>query len=133
MVPRPEDQAGLVCILLVEDDVLVRFATADYLRDSGLTVIEAASADEALSYIGTGGRADLVFTDIEMPGSMNGLDLARRLKTENPTLPIILTSGKVMSQNTEAIGLFLAKPYMIGRAVSLVLDMLGVKPVDGGE
>src|SRR5579859_3633802 len=123
MVPRPEDQAGLVCILLVEDDVLVRFATADYLRDSGLTVIEAASADEALSYIGTGGRADLVFTDIEMPGSMNGLDLARRLKTENPTLPIILTSGKVMSQNTEAIGLFLAKPYMIGRAVSLVLDM----------
>jgi CheY-like chemotaxis protein len=126
VVPRPEDQPGLAYILLVEDDVLIRLVTADALRESGLAVIEAASADEALAYLGAGGPVDLLFSDIDMPGSLNGLDLARRLKATNPALPVILTSGTFMTQNINPVGLFVSKPYSLERAVTLVLEQLGV-------
>lgn len=126
MVPRPEEQPGLAYILLVEDDVLIRLVTADALRESGLAVIEAASADEALAYLGAGGPVDLLFSDIDMPGSLNGLDLARRLKATNPALPVILTSGTFMTQNINPVGLFVSKPYSLERAVTLVLEQLGV-------
>jgi two-component system, response regulator PdtaR len=132
MVPRPDEESGQAHILLVEDDVLVRFVVADRLRDAGLAVIEAATADEALSYLVTGGRVDLAFTDIEIPGSMNGLELANKLKSAEPDLPLILTSGKFMSQNIGALGLFLSKPFAIDRAVALVFEALGVQQPDGG-
>ena len=132
MVPRPEEQPRLARILLVEDDVLVRLMIADELREAGLAVIEAASADEALAYLGAGGRADLVFTDIEMPGTMNGLEMARHLKAWTPSLPLILTSGKFMSQNVGSLGLFIAKPYSVDRAVQLVLEQLGTQQPNGG-
>jgi CheY-like chemotaxis protein len=133
MVPRPEEQPGLARVLLVEDDVLVRLLIADELREAGLAVIEAASADEALAYLGAGGHADLVFTDIEMPGTMNGLEMARHLKAWTPSLPLILTSGKFMPQNVVGLGLFIAKPYSVDRAVQLVLEQLGAQQPDGGE
>ena len=133
MVPRPEEEPGLAHILLVEDDVLIRLVTADALRESGLAVIEAASADEALAYLGAGGPVDLLFTDIDMPGSLNGLDLARRLKLTNPALPVILTSGTFMTQNIRPVGLFVSKPYSLERAVTLVLEQLEVQQFDGGE
>ena len=133
MVPRPEEEPGLAHILLVEDDVLIRLVTADALRESGLAVIEAASADEALAYLGAGGPVDLLFTDIDMPGSLNGLDLARRLKLTNPALPVILTSGTFMTQNIHPVGLFVSKPYSLERAVTLVLEQLEVQQFDGGE
>ena len=133
MVPRPEEQPGMARILLVEDDVLVRLLIADELRMAGLTVIEAASADEALVYLGAGGHADLVFTDIEMPGTMNGLEMARHLRAWTPALPVILTSGKFMSQNIGGLGLFIAKPYSVEQAVQLVLEQLGAQQPNGGE
>ncbi|MEI9987777.1 MAG: response regulator [Aliidongia sp.] len=82
MVPRPDEQPGQAHILLVEDDVLVRFVVADRLREAGLAVIEAATADEALSYLAAGGRVDLAFTDIEMPGSMNGVGTRRKTQID---------------------------------------------------
>ena len=132
MVPRPEEQPKLARILLVEDDVLVRLMIADELREAGLAVIEAASADEALAYLGAGGHADLVFTDIEMPGTMNGLEMARHLKAWTPSLPLILTSGKFMPQNVGSLGLFISKPYSVDRAVQLVLEQLGTQQPNGG-
>ena len=133
MVPMPEERPGLARILLVEDDILVRLVIAEELREAGLAVIEATSADEAMAYLSAGGHADLVFTDIEMPGSMNGLELARRLRSAKPDLPVILTSGKFMSQDVGALGLFVPKPYSVQRAVTLVLQQLGVQQPDGGE
>ena len=132
MVPRPEEQPKLARVLLVEDDVLVRLMIADELREAGLAVIEAASADEALAYLGAGGHADLVFTDIEMPGTMNGLEMARHLKAWTPSLPLILTSGKFMPQNVGSLGLFISKPYSVDRAVQLVLEQLGTQQPNGG-
>ncbi len=79
--------------MVVEDEVFIRFDVADLLRESGFEVIEAGSAQEAIDAIATGARVDLVFSDIQMPGVMNGLGLAVYLRANHPRLPVILTSG----------------------------------------
>ena len=64
-------------VLIVEDDVLIRVLLADELRDAGLRVIEAANADEALSIFEAGAQVDLLFTDVQMPGSIDGVELGQ--------------------------------------------------------
>jgi two-component system, response regulator PdtaR len=88
--PSPAQRAPRV--LVVEDDVLVRAAIAEQLRTLGVTVVEAESADEALSCL-VDGSFDLVFSDVQMPGSLDGAALARQLRESHPGLPVILTSG----------------------------------------
>jgi CheY-like chemotaxis protein len=68
IAPRP----GVPRILVVEDEALIRFDMAEALRGLGVSVVEAASADEAWQYLTDGGSVDLVFTDHRMPGSMTG-------------------------------------------------------------
>ena len=114
-------------ILVVEDDVLMRTMIAEELRGAGLSVIEAASADEALSCFAAGAAIDLLFTDVQMPGSIDGLELARRVSRLRPALPVIVTSG-AGRPSAGVAGSFLPKPYDIERAVSTVLDMLGAPP-----
>lgn len=114
-------------VLIVEDDVMIRALLAEELRYAGLRVIEAASADEALSVFHAGAVVDLLFTDVQMPGSMNGVELARRVRAGNPTLPIILTSGAV-AQPAGELGSFLPKPYDYERAVAIVFEILGLEP-----
>lgn len=80
-------------ILVVEDEVLVRMVIADYLRECGYRVIEAATADEALSVIRSDEPVALVFTDVQMPGTMDGFALARWLRAERPGIHVIITSG----------------------------------------
>ena len=95
MVPKPEPHAQAVRILIVEDEVLIRSLLADELREAGLAVIEAGRANEALSYLESVGPVDLVFTDVQMPGSLNGQELARHLRNVFPLIPVILTSGNI--------------------------------------
>ncbi len=102
-------------ILVVEEDVLVRNLAAAYLRDGGFEVIEANSADEAIRALQAEVLVDIVFSDIEMPGSMDGFGLAQWVRRERPWLKVILTSGAVRTAK-EARGLreqgpILAKPY----------------------
>jgi len=111
-------------ILVVEDDVLVRAVGAEALRLAGFTVIEAATADEAWAYLRTGEAVDLVFSDIQMPGALTGVDLARLLRAIRPELPIILTSGRA---GPEGLGRFLMKPYMPSDLVPLVCELLGIE------
>src|SRR5512139_614094 len=80
-------------VLVVEDDVLVRTVLAAYLRECGFDVVEAGSADEAIRVLEAGIRVDIVFSDVNMPGSMDGFGLARWLRRERPGLKIILTTG----------------------------------------
>ena len=80
-------------ILVVEDDALLRFMTADFLRDCGLRVLEAANADEAVGLLQTTSQICAVFTDIQMPGTMDGLGLARWISSERPKIRVLLTSG----------------------------------------
>src|ERR1700675_3394458 len=81
-------------VLVVEDDVLIRLSVAEALRSAGLDVIEAATGDEALMVLGSSATVDLVFTDIQMPGSTDGLALAQIARQTRPSLKIIVTSGR---------------------------------------
>ena len=102
-------------VLVVEDDVLVRTVVAAYLRECGFDVVEAGSADEAIRVLEADIQVDIVFSDVNMPGSMDGFGLAQWLRRERPGLKIILTSGAGRTAK-EARELcehspILAKPY----------------------
>jgi len=105
-------------ILLVEDEALLRWATSEFLRDSGCVVIEAATACEAVAELDADLSVDVVFSDISLPGEMNGLALASCLHRRRPCLPVVLTSGDgdpVRRLATEMVGSerFLPKPYRL--------------------
>lgn len=112
-------------VLLVEDDALVRMVTAGELREAGLVVIEAASAEEAHDAILAGLAVDVVFTDVRTEGSLDGYELARRLKAERPGLPVILTSGHLDEAVAAIVAPFLAKPYRIETVIQLIRRQLG--------
>jgi CheY-like chemotaxis protein len=108
--------------LVVEDEVLIRLVIADELRAQGFSVVEAASADQALSYFQAGVQVDLVLSDIEMPGSMNGVGLIQRLRVTAPNLPTVLTSGA--SPAAHDADAFVSKPYDMGKVVALIAKLL---------
>jgi len=126
-----EAQAVKPRIMIVEDEVLIRAYLSEELRDAGFSVIEAAHADEALSYLKAGEKVDLVFSDIHMPGTFNGLELARQLRDLYPSLPVILTSGNPGPNTPDGLAAFLAKPYTSDKAISLVFRILGLQDPDG--
>mgnify|MGYP001254022253 CR=1 FL=1 len=103
-------------VLVVEDDPDVRRIVVRQVLDLGYRVLEAASGDEALSAIAGGARVDLLFTDVVMPGGMLGTELARRVRSLVPELPVLFASGfahasLVAGINLHEIGEFLGKPY----------------------
>jgi two-component system, response regulator PdtaR len=115
-------------VLLVEDEPMVRALLAEELRNHGLSVVEAADADEAWAYIQAGGLVDLVFSDVTMPGMMNGIELVRQVKAQYPQIKTILTSGYAGPVNIAELGIFLPKPYRLEIAAKMALQSLGVEP-----
>ncbi len=103
---------GPVRVLLVEDETFVRMDVAWTLRKAGFQVIEAATADAALEFIETGEQIDLVFTDIQTPGVLDGLALAERVRARFPMMPVIIASGNEnMEYVASGLGRFVPKPY----------------------
>jgi PAS domain S-box-containing protein len=104
-------------VLLVEDDGDVREATRSMLGELGYQVLEAASADEALGILAERPALDLVFTDVIMASGMTGIELARRLKTTHPDLPVLLASGYTAQRLVPDAGNgdlpLLRKPYTL--------------------
>jgi two-component system, response regulator PdtaR len=100
-------------VLVVEDEPLIRAFAADVLEEAGFAVIEAPSADYALVVLDKRSDVAVVFTDVEMPGNQNGLDLARFVSDHYPNITIIIASGRVRPGPGEIPpnALFLAKPY----------------------
>lgn len=82
-------------ILVVEDDILVRLDIAEYLRECGYRVLEAGDARGAIDVLESNLPVDLVFSDVQMPGDMDGFGLARWIREHQPGIRIILTSGYV--------------------------------------
>jgi CheY-like chemotaxis protein len=120
-------------VLVAEDDVLVRVALAEALRAAGFAVIEANRADDALAYIRAGGKVDLVFSDIQMPGAIDGRQLAALLAEDDPAIPVILTSGDIQPEAGAQAHLFVAKPYTLAHILALFFSVLGLQAPQGGS
>lgn len=117
------------CILIVEDEFLIRCMLSDELRDAGYQVIEACDATEALSILNTN-CPDLIISDVRMPGSIDGLDLLARVKETRPTLPVIIISGHLHPTRALLDGAteFLAKPYRFEAVLDAVKKGLAKTP-----
>jgi CheY-like chemotaxis protein len=100
-------------ILIVEDDVLIRAAAAQFLRGTGFTVLEAVDVEQALQLLRTE-RIVIVFADVKLPGPRNGLDLMRIVQTDFPQSKVLLTSGVVAADEVTLDGVTLMKkPYFL--------------------
>jgi two-component system, response regulator PdtaR len=102
-----------VAVLVVEDEALVRAFAAEVLEEAGYEVIEAPSADFALLVLGRRPDVVIVFTDVDMPGRLTGLDLARLVENHYPGIRIIIASGRTLPESTDmpAGAIFFEKPY----------------------
>ena len=100
-------------VLVVEDEPLVRMGIVDYLEDQGFTVLEACGADEAVDLLVSNPTIQLLFTDIDMPGGMDGLKLAAAVRKRWPPVKIVVTSGhrRVEVGDLPVEAKFLPKPY----------------------
>jgi len=114
-------------VLVVEDEALLLFSIADELRDAGFEVFEAGNADKAIELLQKHTDIALMFTDIDMPGSMDGLRLSAAVRDRWPPVKIIVTSGKARpaSQDLPSEGRFMSKPYMASAVVHAMHEMLG--------
>jgi CheY-like chemotaxis protein len=102
-----------VTVLVVEDEAFLLFAIADELREVGYLVLEASNADQAIGLLETRQDISILFTDIDMPGSMDGLRLSIAVRDRWPPVKIIITSGKRQParETMPSGGVFLPKPY----------------------
>ena len=102
-----------VVVLVVEDEALIRMDAADRLTDAGYTVIQARNADDAIGILESRSDVKIVFTDVDMPGAMDGLKLARYVRGRWPPIKLVVTSGQVSLTDSDLPngGRFLRKPY----------------------
>ncbi|MCZ8103514.1 MAG: response regulator [Burkholderiales bacterium] len=116
-------------ILIVEDEILIRLTVADYLRECGFHVLEASNADEAVRVLEAEVEVDIVFSDIQMPGSMDGFALAQWIRQHHPRVRVLLTSG--LGRTTAAArdlcdeNPLMPKPYDHGSLLERLKNMLG--------
>lgn len=114
-----------ILVLVVEDEFLVRTNAAEMIADAGFDVVEAGNADEAIAILEARPEIHVVFTDIQMAGSMDGLKLAHFVRGRWPPIKIIATSGQHVLREGDlpAGGVFLPKPYSFG-SISAILRQL---------
>jgi DNA-binding NtrC family response regulator len=111
-------------VLLVEDDVLVRLDLAEELRARGVGVIEAADAEQATRALESGKRVDLVVSDVQMPGAMDGFGLAAWIWLRRPGIKVVLTSAHFHAARRSGLdgdAIFIEKPYRTDLLVDRIL------------
>jgi two-component system, response regulator PdtaR len=121
-------------ILVVEDEGLVRSMVADELRDRNFEILEASTGDEAVKLLRSGAEVDLVFTDVRMPGSIDGIALTRLIKTEFPRIKVIVTSGHISALQGGMADGFFTKPYdlaSVARNIETALNLKTSAPSHG--
>ena len=112
----------MAVILVVEDEPIIRFFLCDELVNAGHTVMEAASALEAIAAIGACDELDALITDVDMPGGLSGLDVMKLVCSTHPTTAVWVVSGRdVRSQIGDGVT-FLPKPYDYRELVHLVSE-----------
>ena len=112
-------------ILVVEDEILIRFLLADSLRDIGYQVLEAGDGDEGLDILSSGQAVDLLVTDVRMPGEIDGLELTRRSKLLAPGRPVIVCSAHLFKSEAFPADEFLAKPYSMDALADVISRLIG--------
>lgn len=111
-------------VLVVEDEVMIRECIAEDLQEAGFQVLTASDAEAAVDILQARQDIRLVFTDVNMPGAMNGLELAACVRDRWPRMHIVVTSGKHWPADALAGALFVPKPYV----VSDIIDIIGAFP-----
>src|SRR6185436_4496967 len=124
---RSEPAAARPNVLVVEDEMVLRMKAIDIVEDAGFTAIEAVNADEALAILESRSDISLLFSDIQMPGSMDGLKLAHAVHDRWPSIKIILVSGQVKLSDTDkpADSRFFGKPLEMRRMIAELQEMVG--------
>lgn len=117
-------------ILIVEDEALVRMVMADDFRAAGYTVIECATGDEAWDLLNSGVEVDLLFSDVQMPGRLDGLALAHATREQFPELPIVVASAHLPAAAAEDFDAFLQKPFSFKTAIRRVACLLNEATCD---
>ncbi|RIX98702.1 response regulator [Aureimonas flava] len=102
------------CVLIVEDEPLIRVDAIDMVADEGFAVCDAPNAAKALVILESRDDIGILFTDIDMPGEMDGLDLARTVRKRWPHIAIIIVSGHTRLTDADVPngGMFFSKPYL---------------------
>ncbi|KJC34363.1 histidine kinase [Bradyrhizobium sp. LTSP849] len=114
-------------VLVVEDDMLLRMRAVDMVEDAGYISVEAVDADQAVTILESRSDIVLLFTDIQMPGSMDGLGLAHSVHARWPPIKIILVSGqlKLASIDIPANSRFFGKPLEAKVMIAQIQSMIG--------
>src|SRR5829696_2444141 len=114
-------------VLVVEDEMVLRMRAVDIVEDAGFTAVEAVNAEEALSILESRSDISLLFSDIQMPGSMDGLKLAHAVHNRWPSIKIILVSGqvKLTESDTPADSRFFGKPLEAKQMIAELQQMVG--------
>jgi CheY-like chemotaxis protein len=114
-----------VVVLFVEDEPLLRMCAVEVAKEAGFDVLEASNADEAVRILESRLDVRIVFTDIDMPGSMDGLKLAAAVRGRWPPIEIILTSGyrNVTASELPERCVFIPKPYEPDRVVTMLRQL----------
>ncbi|WP_297490078.1 response regulator [Acidocella sp.] len=112
------------CVLVVEDEPLIRMLAKEIVEDAGYVAIEAANADEAVSILENRDDIWVVFADIDMPGTLDGMGLANSIRNRWPPIEIIVTSGQMRFQIAElpARTVFIPKPYQFSKVAQTLKD-----------
>jgi two-component system, response regulator PdtaR len=115
-----------IAVLVVEDEPLTRMDVVDQLEEAGFKVLQAANADLAINILETNPAIGVLFTDIDMPGSMDGLKLAAAVRDRWPPIRIVVTSGhrKIDTGALPPEAQFFSKPYNMNEVASLMRIMV---------
>lgn len=121
-------ESSAIGVLVVEDEALVRMVVADALSDEGYHVLEAHNADEALAILEARDDLRLVLTDCDMPGRIDGLDLAHLVHDRWPEIRLVVTSGKIRPDLSDLPTqvCFLPKPYAFTAMLKIVANLLAL-------
>lgn len=119
------EKTALPAVLVVEDEPLIRLEAVDTIEDVGFRTYDAGSADAALKILETQDDIGVLFTDVDMPGSMNGIKLASYVRERWPSVAIIIASGIVDGDKAELPegALFFPKPYPTTRIVAALHEI----------
>ena len=114
-----------ISVMVVEDENMLRFLACEALLDAGFDVLEAVNADQAIEELEQHPEVDILFSDIRMPGEMNGLELAAVVHARWPDIKLMLTSGDVRPSPYQIAdhGKFIPKPYMLDQLPALLAEL----------